>query len=98
MKQSVQIDDDTLDFGFSAVSEADLKSVEKQLQQEIDSKAEELEKVEKSYKVKLEKLHKMIMPLLNNLAKDPDKEYIHWPNRTAKIEDFKKKINKLVSD
>ncbi len=40
----------------------------------------------------------MIIPLLNNLAKDPDKEYIHWPNRTKKIEEFRKKIDKLIEE
>jgi hypothetical protein len=40
----------------------------------------------------------MVLPLLNNLAKDADKNaYIHWPNRTAKIEEFKKKLQTVVN-
>jgi len=35
--------------------------------------------------------------LLNNLAKDADtKEYIHWPNRKAKIEEFRIKLNNIA--
>jgi len=45
---------------------------------------------------KLEMLRDMIMPLLNNLKKNPEKEIIHWPNRVEKIDGFIKKMNKLV--
>ena len=43
-----------------------------------------------------EKLRKMIMPLLNNLKKNPEKEMIVWPDRVKKIDDFIKKMNKVV--
>ena len=45
---------------------------------------------------KLEGLRKMIMPLLNNLKKNPEKEYIHWPNRVEKIDQFINKMNKYI--
>ena len=35
----------------------------------------------------LKELEQLIMPLLVNLMKNPEKEYIYWPNRTAKIQD-----------
>ena len=41
---------------------------------------------------KLKTLEDMIMPLLQNLKKNPEKEYIHWPNRTAIID---KQIEKI---
>jgi hypothetical protein len=37
---------------------------------------------------KLEKLFNAIQPLLNNLKQNPEKEYILWPNRLDKIEQF----------
>jgi phage-related tail protein len=40
----------------------------------------------------VDKLLKAITPLLDNLAKDPDKDVIHWPNRKEKIEAFRKKL------
>lgn len=36
-------------------------------------------------KEKLQSLERMILPLLTNLMKNPEKEYIHWPNRSEKI-------------
>jgi diketogulonate reductase-like aldo/keto reductase len=44
----------------------------------------------------IDKLIKAITPLLDNLAKDADKDVIHWPNRAAKIEEFRKKIYKIA--
>ena len=38
------------------------------------------------------------MPLLNNLAKDADKDYIYWPDRQKKMLDFIKKVEILVKD
>jgi predicted lipoprotein len=35
----------------------------------------------------LKELEQLIMPLLVNLMKNPEKEYIYWPNRTSKIQD-----------
>jgi hypothetical protein len=43
---------------------------------------------------KLKQLEEMIMPLLVNLMKNPEKEYIYWPNRTEKIQD---QIDKILS-
>jgi hypothetical protein len=42
--------------------------------------------VEKDVNVKLKKLEGLIMPLLANLLKNPDKDYIKWPNRKPIIE------------
>jgi hypothetical protein len=43
---------------------------------------------------KLKQLEEMIMPLLVNLMKNPDKEYIYWPNRKDKIQE---QIDKIIS-
>lgn len=42
---------------------------------------------------KLLELEKIIVPLLVNLMRNPDKEYIYWPNRKDKIQD---QINKVL--
>ena len=36
-------------------------------------------------KGKTDQLEKLIMPLLVNLLKTADKEYIHWPNRETQV-------------
>jgi len=88
--------DDDFDFGFSAVSEEELKALEKKLQAEVTSKSEELVQVANSYEERLNAMYKMIIPLLNNLSKDDKKEYIYWPGRAAKMKEFIKKIDALM--
>lgn len=46
----------------------------------------------------LQELYNAIIPLLKNLKANPDKDTIVWPNRAAKIEEFKTKIDKIVGD
>lgn len=93
---SIKLDD--YDFGFSAVSEDELKAMERQLQQQVVATTTELENVARTYEEKLNTLHQMIMPLLNNLAKDDDsKEYIHWPDRQKKMKAFITKVNQLMN-
>lgn len=50
--------------------------------------------IERDVKGKLKTVEGMIMPLLVNLMKNPEKDYIKWPNRTAMIEKF---INQLLA-
>ena len=47
---------------------------------------------------KLEKLRAMILPFLNNLKKNPEKDMIKWngKDRVEKIDEFIVKINKLI--
>lgn len=93
-KLSIEFDDN--DFGFSAVSEDELKQLERQLEAQVVEKSQQLLEIEQTYKGKLEQLYKMIIPLLQNLAKDSGKDYIYWPNRTQKMKDFIDKVNKVV--
>lgn len=54
----------------------------------------EREKMEEEVEGKLKQLEELIMPLLVNLMKNPEKEYIYWPNRVEKIQE---QINKILS-
>jgi len=84
------------DFGFSLVSEAELKKHEEMLKKKVEEQSKVVAKATTEAQTKLETLRDMIMPLLNNLAKDPDKEYILWPNRAEKIAAFIEKVNTFV--
>lgn len=43
-------------------------------------------------------IYNAIMPLLDNLARDADKnEVIKWPNRKEKIEAFKKRLHAILT-
>ena len=74
------VDIEKFDFGFTAVDENELEAVQKASSkiESTSSKAEDLED-------KLNNLYNAILPLLSNLKKNPEKEYILWPNRTEKI-------------
>ena len=53
-----------------------------------------LSAVEAKYKAKLKDVENLILPLLYNLMKNPEKAYINWPNREAVI---KKQIDKITA-
>ena len=97
-KFTIDLEDSYDDFGFSAVSEDDLKSLERELQQKVQEKEHELSLTSKEYKDKLESLYKLIMPLLLNLAKDDDKSYIYWPDRSDKINKIISKVKNIMQD
>ena len=57
----------------------------------FEKRKSELEDV---YKEQMKKLEKLVLPLLYNLMKNPENEYIKWPNRTTIVQ---KQINKIVA-
>ena len=85
------------DFGFTAVDEADL-GLTKQNAQDLEDEIELLKSELKNSKESMEAMRKLIMPLLNNLMKNPEKEMIHWPDREQKIKQFIKKINEYFGE
>lgn len=87
---------DTDDFGFSLVSEEELKKQEELLRKKVEEQSKIVQQTSNQLTDKLHGLKDMIMPLLNNLAKDPDKHYIFWPERSEKIKAFIQKIEKYV--
>ena len=50
--------------------------------------------VQQDVALKLKQAEDMILPLLYNLKKNPEKEYIHWPNRNTIIDN---QIEKLLA-
>ena len=93
------------DFGFSLVSEKELKAHEEMLKKKVEEQSKvvqqsalDLQETAEQSQQKLYDLRNMIMPLLKNLAADPSKEYILWPDRAAKIQAFIKKIDDFVTD
>lgn len=45
---------------------------------------------------KADEIRRMIMPLLNNLMKNPEKDTIIWPDRVARIKQFIRKMDEIV--
>ena len=63
--------------------------------QDIDKHKEQLNKI---YKIKMEEIEQLIVPLLNNLAKSSSNEYIYWPNRRTLLEQQIEKITSVTRD
>jgi hypothetical protein len=76
------------DFGFTAVDEADL---------DVSKEAEAALAAASEHEDKLNRLYEAILPLLHNLKKNPEKDYIKWPNRVKKVEEFEKHIANIVN-
>tara|TARA_R110002167_G_scaffold213464_1_gene418132 strand:+ start:2882 stop:3130 length:249 start_codon:yes stop_codon:yes gene_type:complete len=69
------------DFGFTAMDADELASIDTKIVEKTTSATEVINK-----------LDNFVRPLLENLAKDSDKDYIYWPNR---IEIINKKLQEL---
>ena len=88
---------DLFDFGFTAVDEDELEAVQKEQQRAatIGTEAAKAAEAAKSNQKQLDDLYNAIVPLLNNLKKNPQKEYILWPNRLKKVEEFESHLQKI---
>ena len=82
--------DDIFDFGFTAVDENELEAVQK-----ATTAATQIADTATTTQDRLEKLYNAMTPLLNNLKKNPEKEYILWPDRLAKVEAFEDHLQKI---
>ena len=79
--------DDIFDFGFTALDDTDIENGSESVQL-LNTENSSLQK-------RLDGVYYAILPLLENLKKNPEKEYIHWPNRVEKINEFRIKLDKL---
>jgi len=81
--------DDSYDFGFTFANEDDIVTTN----QEFSSLSDQVNDL----KMRLQAVNKIFMPLLENLAKDPDKPMIKWPNRAEMIEKQIKKLKQITN-
>lgn len=83
------------------VAKAGLTKLE-QLDQILNASVKDLDQdeynaaIKSEYEDRLTKLEQMIVPLLVNLMKNPEKDYIKWPNRKPIIEAQIEKILQLT--
>jgi hypothetical protein len=77
------------DFNFDMISSDELQAGEMELQDQLGAT-----------QVKLQGLRKMIMPLLINLKKNPDKDIIKWSGteRVKQIDTFIKKMDAYINN
>ena len=81
------------DFGFTLVDESDLDAY--QQAQDAQNKLQAASGTAQELEDRLHALYNAIAPLLNNLKKDPERDYILWPNRLEKIEAFEDMLQNI---
>ena len=59
----------------------------------IDSIEDMKDSLAKDYEKKLEEIENLVLPLLVNLTRNPEKEFIKWPNRAESVQGH---INKIL--
>jgi|TARA_X000001036_G_C20433438_1_gene706196 hypothetical protein len=72
------------DFGFTAMDADELASVDTKIVEKTTTATEVINK-----------LDNFVRPLLENLAKDSDKDYIYWPNRVDIINQKLKELDEI---
>lgn len=82
--------DDFFDFGFTAVDETELEAVQK-----ATAEVSQVATTATTTQDKLDRLYNAVIPLLTNLKKNPEKEYILWPDRLSKVEAFEDKLTEI---
>jgi outer membrane murein-binding lipoprotein Lpp len=75
---------------------ASLQAQGQNLNAVLDEVEERTTAMREECKTKMGEVERMIMPLLTNLMKNPQKEYIHWPNRAEKLQSQIDKITALT--
>ena len=78
--------EEIFDFGFTAVAEDELDSA-----RVASAKEDEVVALQR----RLDSLYKSVLPLIGNLKKNPEKDYIFWPNRLDKVNEFEKVLLKI---
>jgi len=59
------------------------------------NKADNAEQLALTTQEKVDRLYNAIQPLLSNLKKNPEKDYILWPNRVEKVDQFEDMLRKI---
>lgn len=83
--------DEINDWGFTAVTLDELDLIQEQ-KKEVDDVTAEIDTV----RTQLTTMRAAIQPLLNNLKRDHEKDYILWENRLPKIKAFEKHLDDIM--
>lgn len=80
------VDDAINDFGFTFVDENEVaKTIRKENETDV-----------KMVNDRLENVMAAIRPFLKNLQKNPEQEYLKWPDRAKKVAEFERKLNAIA--
>ena len=62
----------------------------------IDEVEERKSQLDGQYRDKLSEVEKTVLPLLVNLTKNPEREYLKWPDRASKVQGYIQKVLELT--
>jgi hypothetical protein len=62
----------------------------------IDEVEERKSQLDDQYNAKLAEVEKTVLPLLINLTKNPEREYLKWPDRASKVQEYIQKVLQLT--
>jgi hypothetical protein len=83
------------DFGFALVSAEEMNAANQKI---LSSKLTEAQNsLSERHRSNLLGLKNIIMPLLNGLKADPEKEWMNWPTRAAEAQTIIDKIERYMS-
>ena len=80
------------DFGFSAVNADELEVV-----RDAKTQTEQLTSSVEDLSERAQLMYKAVMPLINNLKANPEKDYIYWPDRYEKLDAFADKLYEIMN-
>jgi hypothetical protein len=79
------------DFGFTAVDADELDVV-----REAKAAVETTSASANANAAKAQLIYDAVVPLLNNLKANPEKDYIYWPDRYDKLDAFADKLYQIL--
>ena len=62
----------------------------------IDEVEDRKNQLNDQYREKLSEVEKTVLPLLINLTKNPEREYLKWPDRVTKVKSYIQRVLKLT--
>jgi hypothetical protein len=62
----------------------------------IDEVEERKSLLDSQYKEKLSMIEKTVLPLLINLTKNPEREYLKWPDRASKVQGYIQRVLEIT--
>lgn len=89
----------TPDFGFTTVHDQQFKEAFKKHEDKVTKAVSDAMKktADESARARMNALKEMFMPLINNLLKNPEAEWIHWPNRKERIAQFMEEVDAYIA-